>query len=428
MMRLRAASVAALLCHVAAIWPTGMAPAAPAPGDIAPPSQGPVVVAPRLRGALPPTGPIAARRGVRKSIVVQFTVEADGTTSHIEVVQGHGQPWDGAAIRRIQGARFDPGTQDGVPTPFRLTSAVPVGTVSRHNALGRRASEPTPVVPAGISGIVVERGTRTPLAGVPIILDGDDSLTVTTDSDGRFAFINLAKGKHTLDIPSFEHKGLSKTVTAPAKLTLRLTPSPTRSYRTVVRPATADAARVTIPVERARDVPGSAGDPIKVIESLPGLARPAGTGPGAGQLAVRGSAPEDTSFYVDGMPLFQLYHFGNLYSVLQDEWIKDVDFRAGGVSDGVRRRHRRAARRDPGRHQARRLSRASSTSTPTTPRLLVNDAGGRRLGRGRGLPAQLHRRHLDGGDSLRTPASASRRRPATTITRCGRTTAPSASG
>ena len=55
--------------------------------------------------------------------------------------------------------------------------------------------------------------------------------------------------------------------------------------------------------EQARQQPGTADDPIKVVEDLPGLTR---TSFGADQLVLWGAAPEDTRVYVDGGQIPQL--------------------------------------------------------------------------------------------------------------------------
>ena len=39
---------------------------------------------------------------------------------------------------------------------------------------------------------------ETPLSGVPVTLDGGDS--VVTDADGRYTFANVVTGTHTLDV------------------------------------------------------------------------------------------------------------------------------------------------------------------------------------------------------------------------------------
>ena len=51
-------------------------------------------------------------------------------------------------------------------------------------------------------------------------------------------------------------------------------------------------------MEEIRRVPGTFGDPVRVIQNLPGAARsPFGTG----ALVIRGANPEDSAVYVDGI-------------------------------------------------------------------------------------------------------------------------------
>lgn len=184
-----------------------------------------------------------------------------------------------------------------------------------------------------IAGKVIERGTRRPLPGLPVLLP-ELGLDTTTDSAGAFRLViprSRSRGLVRLEIPALDHDAVSINVRPPVRdLLLRLQPRPQARYETVVEGPTADASRVRISAERAGEVAGSSGDPVKVVESLPGVARVGGQN--SGQLIIRGSAPQDTRYYVDGLPVQQLYHFGGLYSVIQETWIRDVDYRPGGFS------------------------------------------------------------------------------------------------
>jgi hypothetical protein len=75
-------------------------------------------------------------------------------------------------------------------------------------------------------------------------------------------------------------------------------------------------------------VPGSNGDPVRVIENLPGLARIPFTG---GQLIVRGAPAVDTGAYIDGQKIPILYHLLNGPSVLGEEMVEKIDFYPGGA-------------------------------------------------------------------------------------------------
>ncbi|TNF25457.1 MAG: hypothetical protein EP329_23070 [Deltaproteobacteria bacterium] len=290
----------------------------------------PEVTRPELTTPPPSLPATLHRRGVTYEPTVEVTIDTDGVPRDVVVTSGPGARYEPAIIAAVEALRFTPARVDGEPRAVRLALALPVDGAAWQGS-GRRAPEPTPIVAHDIAGEVLERGTRAPLAGLPVILDGDRQ--VLTGASGEFSFDGVPEGPHTLEIPAFDHEPARLVVKVPGEpLVVRLEPRSQRRYRTVVEGKSGDAVKVVIPVERAREVAGSSGDPIKVLEALPGVARPPAAGPGAGQISIRGSAPEDTRYYVDGLPLLQLYHFGNIYSVLQDPWIDGIDYRPGGFS------------------------------------------------------------------------------------------------
>lgn len=308
---------------------TGVSPAFGAEPE--PPAEAPIVP-PKLLKVDPIKKGVGARRGLVHKVVIELVIGVDGKTSELKVIAGPGDAWNKAVIEAFSKAQFKPATRGGQPIPTRIRIPVTVGEPPAYMARGRRIPEPIPVVKKAVTGIIKERGTRKPLPGVTIVIDKTDK-TVVTDKDGKFLIEGLPKGKYRLVIPGADYEPYIQNIKVPQlDMAISLMPAGDVRYRTVIKARTADAARVVIPVAQAREVPGSNGDPVKVIESLPGVARPASAGPAAGQIIVRGSAPEDTLFYIDGMPLFQLYHFGNIYSVVQDEWIRDIDFRPGAFS------------------------------------------------------------------------------------------------
>ncbi|CAN5905158.1 TonB-dependent receptor plug domain-containing protein [soil metagenome] len=79
--------------------------------------------------------------------------------------------------------------------------------------------------------------------------------------------------------------------------------------------------------EEARRVPGTFGDAVKVVENMPGVARPA---LGSGELVVWGAAAQDTRVYVDGLRLPRLYHEGGYRSVLHPDLVRSVELVPGG--------------------------------------------------------------------------------------------------
>ena len=87
-----------------------------------------------------------------------------------------------------------------------------------------------------------------------------------------------------------------------------------------------DAFEVKMGAEQARDVSGTQGDPVKVIENLPGLAR---SPFGSDQLILWGAAPEDTRFYIDGVEIPQLFHGSGIRSTVNGDLLQSVALAPG---------------------------------------------------------------------------------------------------
>ena len=88
-----------------------------------------------------------------------------------------------------------------------------------------------------------------------------------------------------------------------------------------------DSAEVTVRRDDARKVAGTQGDPVKVIDSLPGVAR---AGLGQRGLVVWGAAPEATRVLFDGVELPALYHLGGLRSTVSADRVATVALAQGG--------------------------------------------------------------------------------------------------
>jgi TonB family protein len=100
------------------------------------------------------------------------------------------------------------------------------------------------------------------------------------------------------------------------------------AYETTVRGTTGAApAQVEVEASQARLVPGSEGDVLKVLEDLPGTARPS---LGSGQLIVWGAKTSETPILVDGVPIPALFHTGGLRSTVNGDLLRSVTLTPGG--------------------------------------------------------------------------------------------------
>lgn len=86
--------------------------------------------------------------------------------------------------------------------------------------------------------------------------------------------------------------------------------------------------RHVLDAEELKRVPGTFGDPIRALQSLPGVARP---NIAEGTIVVRGAEGINTGFYVDGMPVPYMFHTMVGRSVIIPSFIDDIEFYPGGM-------------------------------------------------------------------------------------------------
>lgn len=93
------------------------------------------------------------------------------------------------------------------------------------------------------------------------------------------------------------------------------------------RPRKRDPGRATVNANDARNVAGTRDDALRIVESLPGVAR--GGFFGGGGIVLWGAAPADSRILVDGVEVPALYHEGGLRGVLPSGLVQSVDLLPG---------------------------------------------------------------------------------------------------
>jgi hypothetical protein len=159
-------------------------------------------------------------------------------------------------------------------------------------------------------------------------------IDVVTDARGRFYFHGLPAGQYTIlavddKFDRFERKlDVKKDESVEVRLYLR--PKGGNPYETVVEGEreVLEVTRRTLQRRQLTTVPGTFGDPIRVIQTLPGLAR---TPFATGFLLIRGSNPDDSGVFIDGHRVPLLFHFLGGPSVLNAEFLEKVNLYPGGV-------------------------------------------------------------------------------------------------
>ncbi len=207
------------------------------------------------------------------------------------------------------------------------------------------ADRPPPVVTTSVVGRVRSAGTRGPLPAVTVGLRsgaGREPRETVTDVDGRFRFEDVPVGPWTLfpATPGYRTDDVSLTLLngrEPDVTMFWVDDTPwergTADAEIVVvgQRVTPEITERVIPTEVARTLPGTNGDVVRVVQNLPGVARPPLN---IGQLLIRGTAPEDSAYYLDGAPIPLVFHFGGLSTVLNGDTLEEIAYLPGNY--GVR--------------------------------------------------------------------------------------------
>lgn len=268
----------------------------------------------------------------RTTVQLKVDVDALGAVTKVEVETPRGHGFDEAAIAAAKELKYEPAKKGDRPIASRW----------RHVY--------TFDVPrARLEGSVRTGASDRALPGVTIRLEreGDAPLLTVSDAAGHFDFGSLTRGPvHvTAMMGGFDDVAVDDTL-VPAQetsLTLRLERSAPAAPKAADGGEGPRFEEVTVRGERPprevtkrtlekrelERIPGTNGDALRALQSLPGVARPPGL---AGLLIVRGAAPNATNVFVDGTLIPLVYHFGGLSSVVPTELISRIDFYPGNYS------------------------------------------------------------------------------------------------
>lgn len=342
-----------------------LATPAAASAEEAPPS-GVLTRAPAVLQPVEPEYPAEARaHGLAAGVGLELDIAETGEVIDARVVAPAGHGFDESALAAAKKLRFLPAEIDGKPAAVRIEFRFnfELMTAPVPEASGATAdTAPGPAAPlVNFRGVILERGTKTPLVGAMIEV-ADGAQLAYSDEKGYFELAGVPLGRARVVVIENNHQRFETTEDIEAGKTLEvkyyLLKSAKGAFETVVvgQKEKKEVAVVALSASEVTKIPGVSGDTVKVVQNLPGAARAPG---GMGMLVLRGGNPLDTRVYIDGFEMPLIFHFGGLTSVYSSELIQDVEYEPGNF--GVRYGRATAGRvelksRDPNSAQLHALA------------------------------------------------------------------------
>jgi TonB family protein len=306
--------------------PGGTSGAARRPATPAEEPKAPVIVPPQQTKFVDAPYPKeASDAGIQATVVLKLTIDKTGKVTAADVLEPAGHGFDEAAQAAALQFEFSPATRDGKPVP----AVIPYKYAFTLKEV--QAPPAPPPTTGNLSGHIRIAIGDAPLVGAEVVVIGPDGAShkATTDVDGKWEIDDLPAAFYrvTISAEGFSPVLATEEVVAgtASDTTDRLTPSATKGVEVTVqgeRPPR-EVTRRTVSRREMMRIPGTSGDALRSLQSLPGVARPPGF---AGLLIVRGSAPEDTQIFVDGAAIPLIYHFGGLSSAFPTELLDRIDF------------------------------------------------------------------------------------------------------
>lgn len=200
-----------------------------------------------------------------------------------------------------------------------------------------------------ITGRVISAATREPIPRVAVRVPAT-ALATVSDSVGRFVLRGVPVGITRLELRRLGFAPLVRSdvvvrAGGGADLTIELTPvaaelasvSVAPSYFPPLPPASFPVSTQRFGAEEVRRAPGVQEDVVRAVSVLPGVGV---TSAGRNDLVVRGGAPFENLFTVDGIEVPNINHFGTQgstggpLSLINVAFVEDAALSAGGF--GVR--------------------------------------------------------------------------------------------
>lgn len=201
----------------------------------------------------------------------------------------------------------------------------------------------TPEPRGVITGIVIDGTTQSPIPGATVTIP-DTKRGAVTKIDGTFRIEGLEPGRYRLQVSSLGYEAftltdIEVTTARPQNVRVELNEAQTEAETVVVRPDYFQQRRTTatstreLSSEEIRRLPGGFEDVVRAISTLPGVAQVSN---GRNDLLVRGGAPSENLFLIDGIESPNINHFGTQgagggpLSFVNLDFVQETTFSTGG--------------------------------------------------------------------------------------------------
>ena len=264
-------------------------------------------------------------------VELDIVVGKDGLVTEASVARSAGEGFDAAALAAARQFVFEPARKDWEPIASRI----------RYRYVFELQEPPEELTTGWLSGAVLLAEDDSPAGMVTIeILNERNELIreIVSGPAGTFVATDLEPGKYEVNILGGEYGNLEVGEEIVAgqvtQVIYRLGAKKKSAYRgfgetAVIEAPPREVVKRTIDKEELTRIPGTRGDALRAVELLPGVARPPF---GIGLLIVRGSAPQDSESFIDGVPVPLIYHFGGLTSIYNSYMLEKIDFYPGNFS------------------------------------------------------------------------------------------------
>jgi hypothetical protein len=196
-----------------------------------------------------------------------------------------------------------------------------------------------------ISGKVINIATKQPVPFATVVVVGTQKGATTLD-DGSFSIEGLEPGTYQVRVSAIGFATITRadvlvTNNKPAEITFELQETTLQLKDVTITsdyfytPPTDLNSTTTFSYEELRRAPGGFEDVIRALSILPGVAQASA---GRNDLVVRGGAPSENLYILDGIKLPTINHFGSQgatggpLSFVNLDFVKESVFSTGGFS------------------------------------------------------------------------------------------------